>query len=320
MKLVVYQNNKIIDITQLCNNVTWSGDIQQVARKLEFNVVYPLNDNNIEKVNIALGNMVIFYEDNKELFRGIVFTKEKSSSSQAIRVTCYDHLIYLIKSKGTYNFKKMTAEQIAQKVAGDFGISIGSLAKTNISQNLIVQGEDIYSIIMKAYTNAFKQNGKKYIPIMRQGKLYVIEKGSTVVNYVLESNTNITDSSYTESIENMVNRVKIYDDKGNYINKVENADWIKLYGVLQDTYTKEEGKNALTVAKNMLKGIERSGDISALGNVDCITGYAIKVKEPYTNLVGLFYIDSDTHTWNNGQHTMQLSLHFENIMDEKSDS
>lgn len=320
MKLMLYQGNKIIDITQLCNNITWSGDIQQVARKLEFNVVYPLNDLNIEKVNISLGNMVIFYEENKELFRGIVFTKEKSSSSQAIRVTCYDHLIYLIKSKGTYNFKKMTAEQITQKVAKDFNIPIGSLAKTGISQNFIVQGEDIYSIIMKAYTNASKQNRKKYIPIMQQGKLYVIEKGSTIVSYVLESNTNITDSSYTESIESMINRVKIYDDKGNYINKVENVNWIKLYGVLQDIYTKEQDKNALTVAKNMLKGIERSGEISALGNIDCITGYAIKVKEPYTNLVGLFYIDSDTHTWNNGQHTMQLSLHFENIMDEKSDS
>ena len=118
----------------------------------------------------------------------------------------------------------------------------------------------------------------------------------------------------------MVNRVKIYDDKHNQIGVIENADWVKDFGVLQDTYTKEKDKNPNTVAKNMLNGIERTASIEGLGNIECITGHAVKVKEPYTELSGLFYIDSDEHTFKDGQHVMSLELNWKNMMDAKEGS
>jgi hypothetical protein len=156
------------------------------------------------------------------------------------------------------------------------------------------------------------------MPIMQQGKLNIIEKGKTVASYVLSPDSNIQDAAYSESIENMINRVKIYDENKNLIGTVENADWIKLYGVLQDVYTKEADKDAQTVAKNMLKGVEQTASLSGiLGCTDCVTGNAVQVKEPYTGLTGLFYIDTDTHTWQDGQYTMDLGLNFQNIMDEK---
>jgi len=77
-----------------------------------------------------------------------------------MQITAYDGLIYLTKSKGTYNFKKMTAEAITKKVAGDFGISVGTLASTGIGQSFIADSQGIYDIIMQAYTGAAKQNGK----------------------------------------------------------------------------------------------------------------------------------------------------------------
>ncbi len=36
-----------------------------------------------------------------------------------------------------------------------------------------------------------------------------------------------------------------------------------------------------------------------------------------TGLNGVFWIDSDTHTWENGTHIMSLELNFKNIMDSK---
>ena len=42
------------------------------------------------------------------------------------------------------------------------------------------------------------------------------------------------------------------------------------------------------------------------------------VREPYTGLSGLFYIDSDVHTWKNGQYYNKLTLNFKKIMAEKS--
>lgn len=319
MKVILINSSGTKDITQLVTSIVWSGDYRQAARKLEVNIAASPTDYYLPKANIALGNMLkLLTDDGIELFRGYVFYKEKSISNNEMRITAYDGLIYLLKSKGTYNFKKMTAEAITKKVANDFGIPVGTLASTGIVQSFIADNQTIYDIIMQAYTNASKQNGKKYMPIMQQGKLNVIEKGKTVASYVLSPDANIQDATYSESIENMVNRVKIYDENKNLIGTVENTDWIKLYGVLQDVYTKEKGRDAQTVAKNMLKGVEQTASLSGvLGNTDCITGNAVQVKEPYTGLVGLFYIDTDTHTWQDGQYTMDLGLSFQNVMDEK---
>ncbi len=50
----------------------------------------------------------------------------------------------------------------------------------------------------------------------------------------------------------------------------------------------------------------------------CITGRGVKVKDRYTGLVGLFYIDTDKHNWDsNGNYEIDLDLNFQNIMDEK---
>ena len=162
-----------------------------------------------------------------------------------------------------------------------------------------------------------KDGSFMYIPKMENGKLNVIEKGNTVAEYVLDGESNIIDSTYSESIENMISRVKIYDENGKQIGKVENADWIKKYGILQDVYKKEKGVNANTIAKSMLQGIEKTAEIEGLGNMQCITGNAVKIKEPYTGLTGLFYIDNDEHNFSNGQHTMRLGLAFKNIMDSQ---
>ena len=67
----------------------------------------------------------------------------------------------------------------------------------------------------------------------------------------------------------------------------------------------------------MLQGIEKTAEIEGLGNIECITGNAVKIKEPYTGLTGLFYINNDEHTWRDGQHTMSLGLSFKNIMDSQ---
>ena len=48
--------------------------------------------------------------------------------------------------------------------------------------------------------------------------------------------------------------------------------------------------------------------LKGLGYIQCITGYAIMAQEE--QLKGKFYIKSDTHTFENGQHTMDLTLEY----------
>lgn len=318
MKILLIDNSGSHNITGLIQKTVWSGDYQQAARKLELDITSSPLDYYLPRPQITTGSMIKLIDDSgNELYRGYIFVQGKVLDSMTLKLSVYDGLIYLLKSKGTYNFKMLTAEQITRRVAADFGITIGTLAQTGIPQSLIVQGTDIYTIIMKAYTAATKLNEKKYLPIMQQGQLNVIEKGAIMAEYVLGSDNNLTDAAYDESIETMINRVKIYDENNQFIGTVDNSDWIKTYGILQEVYNKEKDKDMNTVARGMLKGIDRNGSLQALGDSECITGRAVQIKEPFTGLIGRFFIDADTHTWQNGQHIMQLSIHFENLMDTK---
>ena len=300
------------DITEITTSIKWSGDYKQAARKIEFGVAVSPNDYYLPKITTLMGDNARLVDDKgEELFQGFVFSKEKSINSNEMTVTAYDGLIYLLKSKGTYNFKNMTPNAITSKVCGDFGISTGSLASGS-ALNRLFDAETIYNIIMTAYTIESDKSGKLYMPRMNKGKLDVIEKGSKITKFVLDAKTTIINSTYGENIENAVNRVKMYDENGKDIGTVT-LDGIP--GIMQDVYKKEKGHDANSRAKGMLKGMERTAEIEAIGDVECIAGNAVVIKEPYTGLSGLFYIDNDEHTFSNGQHTMRLGLSFKNMMD-----
>ena len=307
--------HKTTDITELVEVARWSGDSKQVARVLNLTVVASPTDKNIPNIHFKMGDSV-FLRDNKgkEYFRGYVFTKDKSIESNTMSITCYDGLIYLLKSKGTYNFKNVTPGAITKRLCREFGIAEGSIINGSPIRR-IFDAESIYNIIMTAYTLESRRTGRMYMPKMSMGRLSIIEKGRTVAKYELDAKTSITNSSYGESIESSVNRVKMYDEDNKYLGQVTLGG---VPGILQDVYKKAKGENANQAARSMLKGIEKTADVTALGDFDCVTGNAVVIREPHTGLNGLFFIESDEHTFQDGQHTMKLGLAFKNVMDEQT--
>lgn len=297
------------DITEIVTSTSWGGDDKQASRKVDFGVAVSPNDYYLPKVTIKMGDMVVIEKDDEEIFQGYVFFKEKSINSNEMFITAYDGLIYLLKSKGTYNFKNMTPQAITSKVCGDFGIPLGSL-KGGGPLNHIFDKEIIYNIITTAYQIETNKSGIMYLPRMEKGKLNVIEKGSKLTKFILDTKTTIINSTYSENMENTINRVKIFSEEGKELGEV-NLPGIP--GILQDIYIKEKGKDANSQAKELLKGIEKTANIEAIGDIECITGNSIVIKESYTGLNGVFYIDNDEHTFANGQHTMSLGLRFKEM-------
>lgn len=299
----------LIDVTHMVSEIIWSGSEDEIARKLELNFLYPLHDHYTPEVYPNIGEELFLYDDKDvELFRGRVFYNERLGEQGTIQVTAYDDAIRLAKSKGTYNFKGTTAEAITQIICNDLGVEIGELAPTGISQKMLCNGEGIYEIIQKAYEGVSKQNKKKYSIGMRQGKLCVDEVGKEVVVTPISSDINILESSYSENAEEVINRVKIYDEKDQYIGVVEDKDLIDLVGIFQDVYTKEQDKQAGTVASNMLKGIEKNIEITILGNVDYRTRKMIQIQDIDIKNASELYIVSDTHKWSNSQYETSLVL------------
>lgn len=310
-------NGEKLDITNLLINVTWSGDYKSCARKLEFSLVSSSYDINIPKVDIPLMSVISFYEDDNELFKGFVYEREKSSDN-SMSFLCYDYCAKLNDIKVSKNIKNQTASTIYNNFLTEYGLNKGDIvsASTNISK--VFLGVTAYDMIMTAYTEEAKKTGKKYMVYSKGDKFYSTEKGIIKLSLSFEEGKNILSSNFKESVSNMVNKVLIVDENGNKVSEVKNEEWHKAYGLFQDVYKQQEGKDSNAEAKTMLKDIEQTCSLTGFGDTTCITGMGVQVKDTYTGLVGLFYIDSDTHTWEGGNYTIDLELNFKNIMNEVS--
>ena len=304
-----------IDITELVERVTWSGDLQSCARKLEFSILTTKYTYNMPKVDIPIMSMILLYEEGKELFRGFVFERTRSNSN-SISFVCYDHAEKLNKIEVAYNGKGKTPSATMNDLLTKYGFSIGSIAPSSVKGEKIYMGTKLYNIFMDMYTQQSKKDNKKYMVHSLEGKIYCSVKGTTVLSILFEEAMNITDSSFKESVSSMVNKVIIVDQEGNSKGSVVEQSDINTYGLFQAIYKEVEGKNSNEEAKSKLRGLEQSCSISGFGDTTCVTGKGVKVKETNTGLVGLFYIDSDVHTWSNGQYTIKLELNFKNIMNE----
>lgn len=314
-------NGKTKDITNYVGTITWSGSVEQAARSASVTVLNAPNDPNITalKLTISAGDILALYEDGVNIFLGEIQTAEKTGEIGTVTYNARDLLDHLLRTTHQDRFKGKTAERITALLCKKYDIPTGTIVKTKKQiKKLIIDGNSLYDIIMLAYTKASKSTGDKYMCYMKGSRLCVKKKGTVVSGYTLDERKNITTSSYEESIESMVTQVKIYNDKGKQVGVVKNAKQLERYGLYQEIYTKEKGVNAKKAARQLLNGIEKKVNVEVIdASIKCTAGEGITVYDAATKLNGLFWISSDTHTWEGNKHTMSLELSFKNIMDKK---
>lgn len=314
MEIFLINNTGTTNITQAITSVTLNGEYRSCCRTLSFGLIKSPLDLNTHKVGIQLGDNIKLVESGKILFHGVVWDRDKTSDSNEINISCKDYGIYLLKNRHSYKFKKIAPEAIVKKICNDYGIKVGNIAVTGkaISRNFL--GVTLYDIIMSAYTLA---NDKKYMILFDGEKLNVLEKG-IVPCKPLESGINLLTANVSETLNNMVNKVRIYNKQDKLIKSVESSEDIKRYGLMSEYFKIYDTKEDYTTkAKKMLQGIEQKISVTNFGDCSYQTGKSVIVTEPYTGLKGKFYIDADTHNWKNGIYTNKLTLNFQNLMDEK---
>jgi hypothetical protein len=296
--------------------MSWGGSLNEVSRKLELKLINPVQDSNIKPVILELGQLVYLYDKTKELFRGYVIDREANSQNGSISYVCYDMLYFLTKSKLTHNFGTSTAEAITKKICSDYDIPTGAIQSTGVSQSLKIVNGTLYDAIMKAYTQASVQTKSKYFVSARGGKLLVEQVGYRKGTAKLSEGSNILSSKYTETLSSMINRVKIYDSEGTQIDEVTSDRDLK-YGLFQETYTEEKDKDAVTQAKAKLHGIDKTFSLECINDNEVRAGYEVHIYDDTTGINGVAYVNSDTHTYENGVARMSLVVTLDKIMDAK---
>ncbi len=319
IKLIIKNKEGFFDITQLASQISWSGDRLQCARSLDFGLISSASDKTIPTVKCDLGDNITLKFKDKSIYEGYVFSRTKSTNSNTIDISTFDRGIYLNKNRASYKFTNQTPEAITKRVCSDFGISVGEViaADKKITRNFF--GVTLYDIIQTVYTLASEDTKKKYQIRFIGDKLNVIEKKVNDETLVIEGGSNLMDATMTDSIKNMINQVAIYDKNDNHLRNIKDDNLIKLYGLMQDYIKQPDGENVNPKAQKILGdgGVEQKIVVNNLGNVANITGGTAIVREPYTGLYGLFYIDAHVHSWKKGVYTNKLTLNFKNLMDEK---
>ena len=125
----------------------------------------------------------------------------------------------------------------------------------------------------------------------------------------------------------VLHKVRIYDGEGKPQGVVQNDADVKKYGIFQQTYTKEEGKDAITTAKSMFKTVEKTFTLECVNLNEAVTGAGAVVRDSSTGLSGVVWIDADilcgaALQWKPDvdhpiQATMSLTVTLKQMMDTK---
>lgn len=307
------------DITNAVASFSWSGSAAEAARSFEFSYINAPYDKAIKLPAVETGDFVSLEDDKEgEIFYGQIFGIERSSQTGTITYPAMDMMKNLLKSTTQKNFKNRTAESIAAEVCADAQIPVRELYATGVNiSSMICDNMSLYDIIMAGYTKAHRITGEKYFAMIYRRGLAVYKTEWIVAGFTLSDETNIYESDIQESMEEIVNVIRVYDENGRQIGEVKDDESIRLYGVFQKTYREEDGIDAATAAKGMLKTLPvQTIRISAIGDINCLSCYYVMVKDGATGLSGRYWISSDKHIWENGVQKMELTLEFDALMTE----
>lgn len=302
---------KDIEYKNIFTKIIWNGGINGTSRKLE---VEYLKD----ELLINLGDQVEFYYDGELLFVGKCFFLNRKGETKIQSFYCYDDSIYLNKNRFVKNFFRKKPSEIFKEICGELNLKIGSIPKDVVACTYPAIDRSGYEIILNAYRIQHEKTKKIYSVVCNDGLIEIVEQGS-FADVLLTSKNNIQSSLYEQNIENLINQIVIYkteNDKMQIIDKVENIEDKKKYGIFQSVLEFEKDSDSINNAREMLKSVESSARIRCLGNILLQSGYNIGLEEPNTGLVGNFLVKSDTHIFEGSNYYCDIELAFENVMDK----
>lgn len=146
------------------------------------------------------------------------------------------------------------------------------------------------------------------------GALSLVKRRENILQWVLEEGVNIISYSYKRSIENIKTRLKIYTDEDTVYAVRKNTELEKKIGIFQEIKKKDddlsEAKLNESIDESMkeISSPEISLKVEALGIPEVISGTGVYVIIDKLGIRRTFYVDEDSHTFKNGNHTMSLTL------------
>lgn len=296
--------------------VQWETERKGSPGKLTFTIV---DDG---KVKFDYGSVVQFKFNQKKVFYGYLF-KINPTKDGLVQMTAYDQLRYF-KNKHTYVYKNKRLDQLVKMIATDFKLNVGTLANTKYAMSRVEDNQTLLDIVQNSADDTVLNTGNLFVLYDDFGKLTLKNVADMKLTHLIDEET-AQDYDYTGSIDDETyNKIMVYYDKevkhGNdtevtrefYI--AQNGTNQNKWGVLQKTEKATNKKTAKSQAKSMLNMYNsptRTLKITeAYGNVKVRGGVYIPVMlDLYdTKISNYMMVEKAVHTFNESEHTMDLTL------------
>lgn len=314
MRLRITRDGTQAEVWNLTNRVVWSGSKSKASRSVAFGLFAREGQ---PVVDCPLGAQIDLLDNNNQLlFLGTVVSRSASESGGTVEITAYDRGLYLSNNDGTYQFRSTAPETAVGQLCRDQGIPVGRLAATGVLIDRKFTGVPLWKIVTTLYTKAAEQNGKRYMARFEGGSLSVLERTESSASLVIRGRSNLRGARTVESIAEMRNSVAIYDSRGTLLQVISDEASRQMYGQMQQHLVQRDGEDAQKEAQAILQdnGVSQSVSVDCSGDVRAITGETVMVEDNAAGLAGLFWIDGDTHTWQNGDYVVRLTLNCRNVM------
>lgn len=317
ISLIITKGGEALDISELVKKVQWKGRKGSSSRTITVNLI---DDDGYKHarsgIDVEEGYQCIFRYDGAELFRGVIM-KQTQGDDKMMSFTAYDNGIYLANNRDTFCYENKTATEVFKDCCTRFGIPTGEVANCSYKiPELTKSKTTAWDTIADALSLDFDATGIRHYVSCSGGKVSLLTRRENILQWVIEPGANLTGYSYTRSIEDIKTRVKMVSKEGTTIAEKSNSSLESKIGIFQEIDQPEE---SLTTAQindlidSMLEEKstpERTLSVDSIGIPDVVSGIGIYVIIPPLNISRTFYVDEDTHTFEDRSHTMSLKLTF----------
>lgn len=264
------------DVSELVTRVQTSGSRKEAARTLTAEIIQSATDPNIPVVELALEAEVEFVSDGNtpQKFSGKVFGLSRTTGGSTITVTAQDRGVELTSGEKTVT-KKVT----------------GASPSAAAAEFIAAAGFSAGSLASAPGTVA-----RKFVDVDAYDAI--------MSGYILSGQQN--DTSYVLHVDgDTINIEEFGSEVVGHLSEAANLQ-AATYGEELDYKAGEEDA----------PGTWTPGQKATVQGLDCpqaVTGKAIEVTEKFTGLTGVFFIDSDVHTWSGATYTNKLTLVFDRM-------
>ena len=312
--------------------ISWKGSVQEpvCTSKITIKRVFGLNASTMEfecvkddELNYGEGAGVVLLKDGKRIFSGYIFKKSRDKK-QIIKNLCYDQLRYM-KNKDTFLFEDLSYSDILRKICNHQGLMTGDIEDTGyIIPGRVERNKEYFSMLKSAYDITLAHTGVIFTLFDDAGKICLKKPQSMLVNDAITFD-NACNFSYTTSIENSYNRVKLshIDDKSKEVKSYvkEDVNHIKEWGLLQyfdESSDVDKLEGQASGLFELLNKKERTLEIkNAIGNWDIRGGSLVPV---IFNAIGdivvnsVMFVAEVIHNIEGDHHFMDLKVYNKDIL------